>query len=454
MPITQRDHSTFHEVVEEADRRAGGAGSSVKRRDSQQQPGRMGSSGPSLDRSVPVLIVKIGRYPLHHGSVGVIRTLGRAGVPVYAVTEDRFTPAAVSRYLRRRFVWPTTGLEREEQLLEGLVAVGRRLDRRAVAIPTDDEAAVLLAERAAELAEWFVLPTVAPELPRALASKCGLSQLCRQHGVPTPRTIFPSSREELLQDVIWDNLPVVVKNVEPWGRLRAPAVSGTTLVHTEEELLSLAASWDPWPDVMLQEYLPREESEDWIFQAYCDENSSCLVSFTGIKVRSWPPHAGVTTYACARPNPGLAEMAEGFCKNIAYRGVADMDWRLDRRDGTMNLVDFNPRVGAQFRLFENEASIDVVRAQHLDLTGRRVPQSRQIQGRRFVVEHLDAAARLACASFAAPPPDVEKGKTEFAWLALDDPAPFMAMAARFARPAIARLAKDRATRSRRNFRRS
>jgi D-aspartate ligase len=403
---------------------------------------------------MPVLIVKIGRYPLHHGSVGVIRTLGRAGVPVYAITEDRFTPAALSRYLRRRFVWPTTGLEREEQLLEGLVAVGRRLERPALAIPTDDEAAVLLAERAAELAEWFVLPTVAPELPRTLASKCGLSQLCRQHGVPTPRTIFPRSRKELLEDNIWDMLPVVVKNVEPWGRLRAPAVSGTTVVYTADELLALAGSWDPWPDVMLQQYLPREDSEDWIFQAYCDEDSSCLVSFTGIKVRSWPPHAGVTTYACARPNPGLTAMAEEFCRNIAYRGIADMDWRLDRRDGTMNLVDFNPRVGAQFRLFENEASIDVVRAQHLDLTGRRVPEGRQVQGRRFVVEHLDAAARLAYASFAAPPQEGQKGKTEFAWLALDDPAPFMAMAARFARPAIARLAKDRAARSRRNFRRS
>jgi hypothetical protein len=71
-----------------------------------------------------------------------------------------------------------------------------------------------------------------------------------------------------------------------------------------------------------------------------------------------------------------------------------------------------------------------------------------------VVEHLDAAARLAYASFSAPPHADVKGKTELAWLALDDPAPFVAMAARFARPAIARLAKDRAARSRRNFRRS
>jgi hypothetical protein len=30
-------------------------------------------------------------------------------------------------------------------------------------------------------------------------------------------------------------------------------------------------------------------------------------------------------------------------------------------------LDFNPRVGAQFRLFEDDAGSDVVRALHLDL---------------------------------------------------------------------------------------
>ncbi|MEU0484259.1 hypothetical protein ABZ260_34380 [Streptosporangium sp. NPDC006013] len=34
----------------------------------------------NVDPSVPVLLVKIGHYPLHHGAVGVVRTLGRLGV--------------------------------------------------------------------------------------------------------------------------------------------------------------------------------------------------------------------------------------------------------------------------------------------------------------------------------------------------------------------------------------
>ena len=37
--------------------------------------------------------------------------LGRLGVPMYAITEDPYTPAAASRYLRRAFVWPTTGTD-------------------------------------------------------------------------------------------------------------------------------------------------------------------------------------------------------------------------------------------------------------------------------------------------------------------------------------------------------
>ena len=41
-----------------------------------------------MDYQVPALIVKIGHYPVHSGGVGAVRTLGRLGVPVYAITED------------------------------------------------------------------------------------------------------------------------------------------------------------------------------------------------------------------------------------------------------------------------------------------------------------------------------------------------------------------------------
>ena len=130
-----------------------------------------------VDGSVPALIVKIGHYPRHHGGLGAIRSLGRLGVPVYAITEHRGTPAAVSRYLRDRFVWPTTGLEEPAWLVEGLLDIGRRIGSPTVLIPTDEEAAVLIAEHAADLGDAFLFPRIEPTLPRRLASKRGLHDL-------------------------------------------------------------------------------------------------------------------------------------------------------------------------------------------------------------------------------------------------------------------------------------
>ncbi len=58
-----------------------------------------------LNASVPALLIKIGHYPIHAGGIGVVRTLGTLGVPVYALVEDRFAPVAVSRYVAGTFAW-------------------------------------------------------------------------------------------------------------------------------------------------------------------------------------------------------------------------------------------------------------------------------------------------------------------------------------------------------------
>ena len=103
----------------------------------------MSKPAVTADRYVPALLLKIGQYPLHSGGVAAIRTLGRLGVPVYAITEDRLTPAAVSRYCAGRLVWKVTGREEPGYLAGRLREAGQRLGRRAVVIPVDDEAALL-----------------------------------------------------------------------------------------------------------------------------------------------------------------------------------------------------------------------------------------------------------------------------------------------------------------------
>lgn len=387
---------------------------------------------------MPALIVKIGTYRLHHGGVGAIRSLGRLGVPVFAIVEDRGTPAAVSRYLHERFVWPTTGLEDPDWLVEGLLDVGRRIGRKSVLITCDDEAAVLIAEHAAELSETFLFPKVEPSLPRLLVDKYGLYRTCLEHGISTPWAATPSTLDGL--DDLAIGFPVVVKNREAFGRLRTPAVATTTRFDDIDCLRSAAQAWGEPFSVLVQEYIPVDDAEDWIVHAYCDEFSNCVVEFSGVKTRSYPPHAGVTTSAYSVRNPTLAEITARFVKAIGYRGVLDLDWRYDRRDGQYKLLDFNPRVGAQFRLFENEAGVDVVRALHLDMTGREVPVADQVDGRHFVVESLDPLSALApdC-GYTTPSAPVRAATTELAWLAWDDILPALVMVANIPLQALRRL---------------
>lgn len=396
----------------------------------------------AVDREVPGLIVKFGDYPLHHGGVGAIRSLGRLGVPMYAITEDRFTPAAASRHLRRAFVWPTTGSEPPEQLVDGLLRIGHRIGRPTVLVPTDEEAAVLIGEHQEQLAGPFLFPRVGdPALPRRLASKQGLHELCAEHGIASPAAAFPDSYAAVEEFAATARFPVVAKNREAFVRRTRPAVHGTTRIATPAALLALAGDWGERPGVILQEYLPREQAEDWIVHGYFDAHAARLALFTGVKVRSWPPHAGMTAHAYVVDNPELAALAAQFIKRIGFSGIIDLDLRFDRRDGRYKLLDFNPRTGAQFRLFENTAGIDVVRAQHLHLTGRAIPEGEQRAGHRYVVENIDLPALLAYrrSGYTTPHAPARAASTELAWLARDDPRPFLTMLVRLVRPGIKHL---------------
>ncbi|MFJ5777098.1 ATP-grasp domain-containing protein [Streptomyces sp. NPDC093094] len=394
-----------------------------------------------LDTGVPVLLARIGNYPLHHGSLGVVRTVGRLGVPVHAVVEDRFTPVALSRHLTSGIVWPTTGCEEPERLVDGLLSIGRAIGARCVAVPTDDEAAVLLAEHARRLKECFLIPPVPAPLPRLLACKASLHRICTEIGVPSPRSRAPESRDELVDAGRELGYPLVLKNLAPFSRLRTPAVSGTTTaVSDERELLDRFPKAAP-PPVLVQEYIPRRQAEDWITHLYCGAGGVPRVLFTGLKLRSWPPSAGMTARAVALRNPELARLAERLCRRVGYSGLADLDWRYDRRDGQYKLVDFNPRTGAQFRLFENVHGVDVVRAMHLDLTGRTVPCGAQAEGRVFVAGQLDFASVAAWLRHERrlPPDLLSERPTERAWLCRDDLLPATAEAVRFAALVAGRL---------------
>ena len=218
-----------------------------------------------------------------------------------------------------------------------------------------------------------------------------------------------------------------MKQADSWSRLSRPVVTGSTVVRTAEDVGRLRAAFDHWPegsDVIVQEYLPDDDAEDWFVHGYCTASSSAARIFTGRKFWSWPARTGATAYARTESNEELERSVRDLCRRIGYCGIFDTDWRYDRRTGTYLLLDFNPRVGAQFRMFEDDGGVDVVRAMHLDLSGRALSPGCLVEGERFLAENLGLAARRYYRE-ESQPPEIPGAPTRLrlAWFSLDDLRP-------------------------------
>ena len=373
---------------------------------------------------------EFGYYPLSHGSLGIIRSLGRLGVPMYAITEHRRTPAAVSKYLSGAFVWNNATLD-EQSRLGGMGHIGRQLKRRAILIPTDDLAAIFISDHADHLCEWFDFPPQVPNLARRVANKSELYAICEEFGVPCPRTSVPCSLEQLREFTTRIGFPVVAKVSEPW--MLQEGFGATMILPTLEKAIDLfrRASTALGSDILFQEYIDPDGGENWLYNGYRNGDSGCCVSFTGRKLRSHPPLNGSLTMGRPEPNDELRQLAEDLLGALSYNGVVDLDFRRDSKDGKYKLLDFNPRIGNQFRLFEDENKLDVARALYHDLTGGRVRQSPTVRDRLFIVDQKDV---IASAIYIAQRTitinqwlNSLKGPKQFAWWDRSDVAPFNTM---------------------------
>src|SRR5579875_3549786 len=170
------------------------------------------------DTTTPAVVLKFDQNVMHHGGLGALRSLGRLGVPVYGVHEGPWAPAAACRYLRGRWFWRPDA-DDAERTTAGLLALAERIGRPAVLIPTDDAGAIFLAEHGASLREAFRFPAPPPGLPRRVAGKATLRELCGEAGMPCPAAARPASLEEARSFAAAVGYPVIAKLAEPWAAM-------------------------------------------------------------------------------------------------------------------------------------------------------------------------------------------------------------------------------------------
>ncbi|MEU6667623.1 ATP-grasp domain-containing protein [Streptomyces sp. NPDC046727] len=383
-----------------------------------------------LDVRVPAVLLRIDRNPFHHGTLGAVRSLGRAGVEVHVVADSPESPVRASRFTHRLHPPPPPGAAPGD-IAAALRRVASRIGRPAVLIPMDDASAIAAGRLREELAPAYLLPRQPGTLPEHVADKARLAEVCAAAGVPHPVTLIPDSAREAAAAAWRLGLPVVAKWSRPWLVPAGSGLRSTVLLRSAREARDLfLRTAEAGSALLLQAFLPPGRDLDWFCHGYADRTGALRAGGTGRKMLAWPRGAGLTTVGRWTPNPQVRAPAERLTGELGYRGILDLDFRRCDRTGRYHLLDFNPRPGAQFRLFADSAGLDVVRALHLDLTHRPLPDGAPLPGREFVVENYAPLTALGTAP---------QGR-ELAWYAADDRAPGRAMWALWTRHVAGRLA--------------
>lgn len=394
----------------------------------------------SLDWNAPAVVLKA-----HHGSLSIARSLGRFGAPVHLVHSTIDHPAFASRYVARAHRWDF-GTAPADRSIEFLRRLGRELGGPSVLIPTSDDTAELVADHADELKQWFVFQDNPAALVRGLSNKRELHRLALEHGIPTADTTFPESVAEVEQFARTAVFPVMLKASDGL-RLQARTGKKMVIARTADELIGQYRKLDEpgRPNLMLQEYIPGGDDTIWMFDGYFDDASECVFGVTGKKLRQFPVHVGATSLGICLANPTVHRLTCDFMRAIGYRGILDIGFRYDARDGRYKLLDPNPRIGQTYRLFASTEGWDVAHFLYLDLTGQPLPDATPWEARRWLVEDWDLESSvdylregsLTVAEWIWSFQGVE----ELAWFAADDPRPAGRVARGFGAKLVAALGR-------------
>jgi D-aspartate ligase len=323
-------------------------------------------------------------------ALGVVRSLGRRGIPVWIINQGGHLVAAASRYVRRRLSWPAGGDREKVDFLLALCATYKL--NGWMLIPTDDYTVGLVSGYHETLAGKYQQTVPAWEKLRWACDKRLLHELAAKLQVHQPWTVCPSSQEELAE--IDCPFPVILK---PAVRLQPSslAIPKAWLAEDRNSLLTrykeASALLSP-ENLIIQEIVPGGGEAQFSYAALCKDGRS-LASIVARRTRQFPRDFGqLSTYVETVDAPEVIEPAERLLSAIRFTGLAEVEFKKDSRDGRLKVLDINPRVWGWHTL-SRRAGVDFPYLLWLLARGEPVPHLHGRTGERWV--HLSADLRMA-----------------------------------------------------------
>lgn len=264
-----------------------------------------------MEQQVKVLITDAA----YTHTLGAVRSLGRAGIRVTAVSPDRRAVSFYSRYCHNKILCPDPG--NEEQFID-FIRDYIQENPVDVLIPVGYLSTVAISRHKKELLPFTRIPVAEYESMQVACNKQKTMQLASTLDVPVPGEY--TSVEDITE------FPIVAK--DPYGSGKIRYIGSPR----EFERLDLNGS-------LLQEYIP---GAGYGFFALFNRGE-VRAYFMHRRKREFPVTGGPSTCAESIYDEEVKRIGLKLLESLRWHGVAMVEFKKDNRDGVFKLMEINPK---------------------------------------------------------------------------------------------------------------
>lgn len=375
--------------------------------------------------------------------LGLVREIGRAGIPVVGIAQRAEAIGLSSRYL---FASSVVTDPRSDDGIKAIRALGSRYGSGFLIAVSETNVRWLIDHQQSFGEMRPLVPTL--QAFETVADKARTIEIARQLGIDIPASVVPQDWLDVESIARSFRFPAVMKWPAPESVSGVLAEYGLPLhkaeyVYDAGDFLKVAARYRPigrWP--LLQEYCAGRGLGQFFFM----HQGNAVRRFQHLRIAEWPPEGGFSSVCDALPLRYFADLQAksiALLQAINWQGVAMVEYRHDKKTGRSCLMEINGRYwgsfplavqsGAGFGLLtywlqglgkmpELPAVRDNLRcrmlATEVKRLGRILFQSERIQDTTFQVRPWYELARFALDFFR---PNVRY----YVW-SFDDPMPLLA----------------------------
>ena len=276
----------------------------------------------------------------HQAGLAVVRSLGRAGVPVVAILSSTGDLAWHSRYPQDREIGPDPA-DQTREYADFLIALRER-HGPGVIIPTTDESLEAVAAHRTELEAAHIVACPSSWSAGVFLDKRATSEIAADVDVPAPGTACPQSEAELASALEGLRFPCLVKPRESYRYTRAFGTKMTRVENADELREAWRAAQALDIGTLIQEIIPGPETCGVNYNVYMIDGEP-VVEFTSRKLRLAPPNYGYPAVVRTERVPEVLEAGRRIVRGMGIEGFANAEFKLDERDGEYKLMEVNGR---------------------------------------------------------------------------------------------------------------